>query len=137
MISLANLPMKLTLSSTGENRGIGMAVDWYTLCQSKICQQDIQAKLINIYLLNLVQEKGICPQVSYMYIVIQMAITFNDLPLTLTDLCPEEAVTLLLHVVVDDSGNFLLPNLQAVDIDIVLDVLKGPPEPVHSLSQTL
>lgn len=66
-----------------------------------------------------------------------MAITSIDLPLTLTDLCSEEAVTLLLHVVVDDSGNFLLPNLQAVDIDIVLNVLKGPPEPVHSLSQTL
>lgn len=49
MISRANLPMKLTLSSTGENRGIGMAVDWYILCQSKICRQNIQAKLVNIY----------------------------------------------------------------------------------------
>ena len=38
MISLANLPMKFTLSSTGEKRGIGIAVDWYTLCQSKIYQ---------------------------------------------------------------------------------------------------
>lgn len=66
-----------------------------------------------------------------------MAITFIDFHLTLTDLCSEEAVALLLHIVVDNSGHFLLPNLQAVDIDIVLNVLKGPPEPIHSLSQTL
>lgn len=33
-ISLANRPMKFTEASVGANLGMGIAVDWYTLCQS-------------------------------------------------------------------------------------------------------
>lgn len=47
------------------------------------------------------------------------------------DLGPEEAVALLLHVIVDDAGNFFLPDLQAVDADVVLNVLEGAIEAVH------
>lgn len=47
------------------------------------------------------------------------------------NLGPEEAVALLLHVVVDDAGNLLLPDLQAIDADVVLDVLEGAIEAVH------
>ena len=48
-----------------------------------------------------------------------------------TNLVAEETVALLLHVVVDDTRHLLLPDLEAVDRDVVLDVLKGPPETVH------
>ena len=47
------------------------------------------------------------------------------------DLCSEEAVAFLLHVVVDDARHFLLPDFKAIDADVVLDVLKGPVEAVH------
>lgn len=49
----------------------------------------------------------------------------------------EEAVALLLHVVVDDPGNLLLPDLQAVDADVVLDVLERAIEAVHGGSHFL
>lgn len=55
--------------------------------------------------------------------------------MTSTDLCPEETVTLLLYIVVDNSGHFLLPNLQAVDVDVILDVLKRATETIHPLAQ--
>lgn len=48
-----------------------------------------------------------------------------------TDLGPEETVALLFHVVVDDAGHFLLPDLKAVYAHIVLDVLKRPVETIH------
>ena len=54
-----------------------------------------------------------------------------------TNLCSQKAFTFLFDIVIDDPGHFLLPNLQTVNIDIVLDVLKRPSEAVHSLSQTL
>lgn len=48
-----------------------------------------------------------------------------------TDLGPEETVALLFHVVVDDAGHFLLPDLKAVYAHIVLDVLERPVETIH------
>ena len=36
----------------------------------------------------------------------------------------EEAVALLLDVIVDDPRQLFLPDLQAVDADVVLDILK-------------
>ena len=39
-------------------------------------------------------------------------------------LCPEKAVTLLLNVVIDDSRHLLLPDLESVDVDVVLNVFK-------------
>lgn len=53
------------------------------------------------------------------------------------NLGPEEAVALLLHVVVDDAGNLLLPDLQAVDADVVLDILERAIEAVHGGSHFL
>ena len=49
----------------------------------------------------------------------------------LTNLGAEKAVALLFHIVVDDSWHLFLPDLQSIDVDIVLDVLKWPPEAVH------
>ena len=37
--SLQSRPMKVADSSTEGNLGMGMWVDWYTLCQSWICKQ--------------------------------------------------------------------------------------------------
>lgn len=47
------------------------------------------------------------------------------------DLSPEETVAFLLHIVVDDARNFLLPDFKAINADVVLDVLKGPVEAIH------
>ena len=52
-----------------------------------------------------------------------------------TNLFSKKAVTLLFHIVINDSGNFLLPDFQAINVDIILDVLKGAPEPIHSSSE--
>ena len=52
-----------------------------------------------------------------------------------TDLGSEEAVTLLLHIVVDDPRDFFLPDLEAVDIDVVLNVLKRSAKTAHFLRQ--
>ena len=52
-----------------------------------------------------------------------------------THLGPEEAIALLFHVVVDNPGELLLPDLQPVYVDIVLDVLERPPESIHDGSQ--
>ena len=54
-----------------------------------------------------------------------------------SDLGPEEAVAFLLYVVVDDAGHFLLPDLKAVNADVVLDVLKRPVEAVHGSRHVL
>lgn len=48
---------------------------------------------------------------------------------------PEETVTLLFHVVINDPSDFLLPDLQTVDVDVILDVFEGTDEAVHSGSQ--
>ena len=53
----------------------------------------------------------------------------------MSDLDTEETVTLLLHVIVDDAGHLLLPDFQARNVDVILDVLKRPPEPVHGGAQ--
>lgn len=50
---------------------------------------------------------------------------------TESDLGPEEVVALLFHIVVDNAGHFLLPDFKSVNTDVVLDVLKGPVEPIH------
>lgn len=52
-------------------------------------------------------------------------------------LCPKEAIALLFHVVVDDTGHLLLPDLQPVDVHIVLDILKRASEPLHLSTKTL
>lgn len=48
------------------------------------------------------------------------------------DLGPEETVAFLFHIVVDDAGHFLLPDLKTINADVVLDVLKRPVKPIHS-----
>ena len=42
----------------------------------------------------------------------------------LINLGAEKAVALLFHVVVDDSRHLFLPDLQSIDVNVVLDVLK-------------
>ena len=46
-------------------------------------------------------------------------------------------VALLLDVVVDDARQLLLPDLEPVDVHVVLDILKRAPEAVHLLAQNL
>ena len=53
------------------------------------------------------------------------------------NLSAEKAVALLLHVVVDNAWYFFLPDLQSVDVDVVLDVLKRPSEAIHHCRQLL
>ena len=48
-----------------------------------------------------------------------------------TNLFSQKAVTFLLYVVVDDSGNFLLPDFQTINVDVILNVFKGTQESVH------
>lgn len=54
-----------------------------------------------------------------------------------SDLGPEEAVALLFYVVVNDTRHFLLPDLKAINADIVLDIFKGPVESIHGGSHFL
>lgn len=53
------------------------------------------------------------------------------------DLRPEETVTLLLYVVVDDARHFLLPDLQSVDAHVILNVFKWAIKPIHGGSHFL
>lgn len=53
------------------------------------------------------------------------------------DLGSEETVTLLLYIVVDDTRHFLLPDLQAVDAHVILNVLKRAVKPIHGGSHFL
>lgn len=59
----------------------------------------------------------------------------NDTTKLNTNLFSKKAVALLFHVVVNDPGNFLLPDFQAINVDIILDVLKGATEPIHSSTE--
>ena len=52
-----------------------------------------------------------------------------------TNLFSKKAVALLFHIVINDPRNFLLPDFQAINVDIILDVLKGAAEPIHSSSE--
>lgn len=107
--------MKVADSSTGTNFGMGMWVDWYTLCQSWIWKNQ------NPPITN-------CTRINYCYCQSKWV---NP------DLCPEETVALLLHIVVDDARHFLLPDFKAIDADIVLDVLERPVKSVHGGSHLL
>lgn len=59
----------------------------------------------------------------------------NDITKLITNLFSKKAVALLFHVVINDPGNFLLPDFQAINVDIILDVFKGAAEPIHSSSE--
>ena len=59
----------------------------------------------------------------------------NDSAELITNLFSQKAVALLFHVVINDPGNFLLPDFQAINVDIILDVFKGAAEPIHSSSE--
>ena len=52
-----------------------------------------------------------------------------------SNLFSEKAIAFLFHVVVNDSGNFLLPDFQTIDVNVILNVFKGTPESVHSSSK--
>lgn len=53
------------------------------------------------------------------------------------DLGPEEAVTLLFYIIVNDTRHFFLPDFKAIYADVVLDVLKRPVESIHGGSHFL
>ena len=46
-------------------------------------------------------------------------------------LCSEETIALLLHIVIDNSGEFFLPNFQPIYIHIVLNILERSPVSVN------
>ncbi len=46
-------------------------------------------------------------------------------------LIPEETIALLFDIVVNNSGHLLLPDFKPVYIDIILNVLKRPPESIR------
>lgn len=68
-------------------------------------------------------------------VIFERSIRENNTSQLNTNLFSQKAVAFLFHVVINNPRNFLLPDFQAINVDVILDVLKGAAEPIHSSTE--